>query len=129
MKIKIDKYSFDASAKKVFFLDYEEIYLDRVLLITNVTDNIIVYNFADTTKGGSVSENALTLEYDTTAMEDSDKLLIFYEEADVIESGDRLTLTKDKTVGELLEEILSELKETNIHLSTLTGMEISEKEQ
>jgi len=59
--------------------------LDSILLITNVTDNIIIYNFADPTKGGTVSDNVLTLTYDTSSMSNTDKLLIFYDDSTYVE--------------------------------------------
>lgn len=71
---------FDASAKTVTFPDYAEISLERVLIITNVTDGIIIYLFSDPAKGGSVSGNVLTLEYNTTSMSDSDSLQVFYDD-------------------------------------------------
>ncbi|MFA5993365.1 MAG: hypothetical protein WC823_00225 [Parcubacteria group bacterium] len=80
MKIRISNYIFDASAKTITFLDYSTISLEAVLLITNVTKNTIIYNFADETKGGAVEGNILYLAYSTLAMEDADKLLIFYDD-------------------------------------------------
>jgi hypothetical protein len=80
MKTKIDNYSFDKTAKTVIFTDYTTIRLDSILLITNVTDNIIIYNFADATKGGTVLTNVLTLAYDTSSMDNGDKLLIYYDD-------------------------------------------------
>lgn len=80
MKTLIKNYTFDASAKTVTFSDYTSISLNRVLLITNVTDNVIIYNFADPAAGGSVATNVLTLDYDTTAMDDTDALQIFYDD-------------------------------------------------
>ena len=47
MKIKINNYTFNATASKVTFNDYTSINLDGVLLITNVMPNIIIYNFAE----------------------------------------------------------------------------------
>jgi hypothetical protein len=79
MKKQITTYSFDASARTITFSDYGSIRLDSVLLITNVTDNIIIYNFADTSKGGSADTNILTLEYNTATMDDTDKLMIYYD--------------------------------------------------
>jgi len=79
MKTKIENYSFNKTAKTVTFTDFPVINLNSVLLITNVTRNIILYNFADPTKGGSVVNNVLTLLWDTTEMEDLDNLQIFYE--------------------------------------------------
>lgn len=80
MKILITNYTFDASEKTITFGDYGSIVLDSVLLITNVTDNIIIYNFANPSLGGSVATNVLTLDYDTTSMSDTDDLQIFYED-------------------------------------------------
>lgn len=80
MKILVLNYTFDASEKQITFTDYNPIILERVLLITNVTDGIIIYNFADPAKGGTASTNILTLAYDTTSMADSDKLQIFYDD-------------------------------------------------
>lgn len=83
MKTLITSYLFDASAKTITFLDYSSILLESVLLITNVTDNLIIYNFAVSGKGGTVSGNVLTLVYDTTAMADTDDLQIFYDDGEV----------------------------------------------
>jgi hypothetical protein len=79
MKVLINNYVFDSSLKRVTFSDYSSIDLEGVLLITNVSINEIIYNFAEPTKGGTISGNQLTLTYDTTAMSGSDKLQIFYE--------------------------------------------------
>ena len=54
--------------------------LDAILLVVNVTSNIIIYNFADTTLGGTVATNVLTLTYNTSSMNDTDKLLIYYDD-------------------------------------------------
>lgn len=80
MKILVLNYTFDASEKKITFTDYNPIVIERVLLVTNVTDGIIIYNFADPTKGGTAATNVLTLAYDTTSMSDTDKLQIFYDD-------------------------------------------------
>ncbi len=80
MKILIKNYSFSAVEKKVTFVDYASIDLEGILLITNVTSNIIIYNFANPAKGGSVVGNVLTLDFDTTAMSNTDELQIFYDD-------------------------------------------------
>jgi hypothetical protein len=89
MKKLISNYTFNPTAKKVTFSDYTSISLERVLLITNVTINEIIYSFADPAKGGSVSGNVLTLDYDTTGMSSTDKLQIWYEDIELpaIEEG------------------------------------------
>ena len=73
--------------------------LDRLLLITNVTDNLILYNFGDTAFAGTTAVvnntettdmpkilaaedgwTRITLQYNTSAMSANDKLQIFVEE-------------------------------------------------
>jgi hypothetical protein len=80
MKTLVSNYTFDASAKTITFDDYASIDLERVLLITNTTDNIIIYNFASAAKGGTVATNVLTLTHDTTSMDDADDLQIYYDD-------------------------------------------------
>lgn len=80
MKTLVPNYTFNASAKTITFLNYPSISLDGLLLVTNTTDNIIIYNFASAGKGGTVSGNVLTLDYDTTSMDNSDNLQIFYDD-------------------------------------------------
>ena len=82
MNIKIDNYKFDKTARTVTFCEYESIRLDKIAIITNVTDNIMIYNFVSPTLSGSVSGNVLTLSYDTSTMDDSDKLQIIYDDKD-----------------------------------------------
>lgn len=74
-------YSFDKTAKTVTFSGLrDDITLSNILLITNVTANIIIYNFADSTKGAvSFNNNVLTLDYDTSAMANTDVLQIFLD--------------------------------------------------
>jgi hypothetical protein len=80
MKIKIDNYSFNSATKQISFTDYNTISLDGILLITNVTDNVIIYNFANPLLGGTVLGNVLTLTADTISMSNGDSLQIFYED-------------------------------------------------
>jgi hypothetical protein len=82
MKTRIANYTFDASAQTVTFTDYTAISLEGVLLVSNATDGLILYNFADPAKGGSAATNVLTLEYDTTAMDDTDDLIVYYDDGD-----------------------------------------------
>lgn len=78
MKKLVTSYTFTAAAKTIASADFTS--LEKVQLITNVTDQVIIYNFADTTKGATLSGTTLTLEYDTTTMDDADKLQIFVED-------------------------------------------------
>ena len=74
-------YAFDKTAKTVTFSGLREsITLSNILLITNVTANTIIYNFADSTKGAvSFNNNVLTLDYDTSSMANTDVLQIFLD--------------------------------------------------
>ena len=77
-------YTFDASAKTIVL---DGIYgQERLLMISNITDNVIIYVFNQTIFGLSsysidtVNETTtLVLTYDTTSMSDTDKLQIFVE--------------------------------------------------
>jgi len=53
--------------------------LPQVLLITNVTSNIMIYNFASNPIGGTINNNVITLNYDTSGMADTDILQIFID--------------------------------------------------
>jgi hypothetical protein len=79
-----------------------------VLLITNVTDNVIIYNFADATKGGAVTDNILTLAYNTATMDDTDKLMIYYDDSDVSPATELKQDTLDSLI-ETLQELAQRL--------------------
>lgn len=79
MKILFENYSFNAASQQITFNTTDVIGLEDLLVITNVTDNAIIYNFADPTKGGTISNNVLTLTYNTTGMSNTDKLQIFLD--------------------------------------------------
>jgi len=82
-------YTFDASAKQVTIeLDEGVPSLEALLVITNVTDNVIIYNFANPLLGGTLSGSTFTLTYDTTAMSDTDDLQIWYYVSDAMAVAD-----------------------------------------
>jgi len=60
----------------------KQITLEQILVITNVTDGIIIYNFAEPGKTGSVANNIITLNTDTSSMSSSDILQIFIDICD-----------------------------------------------
>lgn len=80
MKKLITAYTFDASAQTVTLTGLTSATLENVLLITNVTDGIIIYNFAEAAKGATIASGVLTLDYDTTSMDDADRLQIWYDD-------------------------------------------------
>lgn len=78
--VDVGSYTFDASAQTVTISGVTgNLNLEQILIITNVTDQIIIYNFADVAKGGSISSNVITLEHDTTSMSDTDRLQIWVD--------------------------------------------------
>lgn len=97
MKKLISNYSFNAAAKQITLSDYTSINLESLLIITNVTDNVIIYNFAGQGKGATVTGNVLTLDFDTTSMSDSDDLQIFVDNSEVGASETTLEALKDLT--------------------------------
>lgn len=101
MKRLVTNYTFNAAAKTVTLPDFTAISLNRLLLITNVTDGAIIYNFADPALGATVATNVATLEYDTTGMDNADSLQIWYDDPNesmtVVGAGadiDRVGFTK-----------------------------------
>ena len=83
-KLLVGNYRFDASEKVVFCSG--NIAAERFLVVTNITRNTIIYNFADVNTGyGGVTYDAITDEtelallYDTTSMADTDVLQIFIQ--------------------------------------------------
>lgn len=74
-------YSFNPGSQTITFSGIDQaITLSNILLITNVTDNVIIYNFADSSNGGSsFSNNVLTLDHDTSGMSSSDTLQIYLD--------------------------------------------------
>lgn len=82
MKKLITAYSFNKTAKTVTFTGLTTVELERILLIVNVTRNVIIYQFNDPALSGAVAGNVLTLAFDTTAQANGDKLQIFYDSAD-----------------------------------------------
>lgn len=97
MKILFEDYTFNAAAKQITFNTSETITLPQLLIITNVTDNLIIYNFADPNYGGTITNNVLTLTYNTSLMSDSDGLQIFLENQYTPASQETLQYLSDQT--------------------------------
>ena len=104
MKKLVSNYSFNAAAKQITLPDYTSIDLESLLLITNVTDNVIIYNFAGQGKGATVTGNVLTLDFDTTTMSNTDELQIFLD--------DGLSPAANATI----EELTKTLEDNNFFL-------------
>ena len=86
--IKSNYYLFDASEREVIIPG--GIQREQLILVTNVTDNKVIYNFSDPELTATIYEistdirNVVTtrvkLAYDTTGMSDTDKLQIVYDD-------------------------------------------------
>lgn len=82
MKNLIINYTFNAAGKTITFTDFASIDKEKILLITNVTTGGIIYNFSKSDMRGTVAGNVLTLAASTSGMNNSDDLMIFYQEQD-----------------------------------------------
>lgn len=71
-------YSFSAATSTITF--NESIYLEGITTITNLSDNVLIYQFNNPLLGGSLSSDrkTLTLVFDTSSMSDADPLQIGY---------------------------------------------------
>ncbi len=110
MKALLETYTFSPSTKQVTFITNQTISLERLLLITNVTTNQIIYNFANPSAGGTVSNKVLTLDYDTISMSPSDKLQIYLENGATPASDETINALADQTA---LMARMVKLLETN----------------
>jgi hypothetical protein len=104
MKQLISNYTFIPQSKQVVLTDYTTINLERLLLITNVTKNIIIYNFADPLTGAVVDGNVVLLNADTTQMPNTDKLQIFYDTVNENATEASLVLLQEQNI--LLRRLL-----------------------
>jgi hypothetical protein len=80
---RLATYTFDASAGTVTFTESPAVVLAGIMGIINVHGavNVVIYDPIDPLKGGSVLTNVLTLVYDTTTMNDTDELIVKYDDA------------------------------------------------
>jgi hypothetical protein len=79
-------YTFNAAAQTITFSE-TTLTLANILLITNVTANTIIYNFADPSNGAvSLVNGILTLDHDTTPMSSNDVLQIYLDLESIDES-------------------------------------------
>lgn len=95
------QYTFLPLAKQIVFApSVGPLDLSQILIITNLANNVMFYqfNYPGTGFGGDLSGQTLTLDYDTTTMLASDPLLIRI----TVRNGNG---TKDTTLDEVLLEL------------------------
>jgi len=100
-KNQIKNYTFDASEKKVTFSDFGTIDLESIYAVINDTDGVTIFQKGSTTKGGGVSGNVLTTDFDTSSplMADEDKLTILYDEGSVPTLSKSFEYNSGETTG------------------------------
>lgn len=84
-----NRYTFTPGAAGVGTVTINALYnLNELLMITNVTTNVVIYNFSDTSRGGAISQSrsttspqtVITLDFDTSSMNSADELQIYVEQ-------------------------------------------------
>lgn len=78
MAYQVKTYQFNPGARTITFPNHRTIYLENIGLITNTTSGVVIFNWEDSSKKGSVSNNILTLDYNTSGMSSTDVLDIVY---------------------------------------------------
>jgi hypothetical protein len=124
MKLLFENYTFNSTAKQITFDTSDTITLEKILIITNVTDNIIIYNFADPLKGGTISNNVLTLNYDTTSMSNSDSLQVFLDINGAPASDDSILLLRRivQLLTPLATQDTNQRQRVNVDTGTLSSV-------
>lgn len=119
-------YAFNPTAKTVTFSGLsQQITLANILLITNVTANTIIYNFASSSTGAvSFANNVLTLDYDTTSMNSTDVLQIYLDLAgeeslhDLLRRMNKLLESNAVVDARLRQKVVIEAIGTNLAAPT-----------
>lgn len=107
---QIKTYVFDASAQTITFTNESNIELESIQPILNVTRGKAIYNGINSDRGGSVATNVLTLEYNTTAMSDSDDLAIYYDDGTepATEEKQDTQITEAESTNDKLDDVIEQ---------------------
>ena len=109
----IGAYIFNPALQTITFVGIPTITQDQILLITNTTDGIILYNFADASSGGTLAGNTLTLLTDTTTMSATDGLQVYIDiptnlAVDTAAAHDAYTHLLLERIADLLEPMATQ---------------------
>ena len=74
--VDLGNYTFDASAKTITFTGVTVQSIEQIKPIVNGERAVVIFNPAESGKFGSLSNNVLTLDFDTTSYADTDSLYI-----------------------------------------------------
>jgi hypothetical protein len=110
-----EDYTFNSDNKTITIENsIENFNKEFLLIVTNVTTNTIIYNFGCDGFGGTIENNVLTLEYDTSSMSSSDNLQIILYTVTNLETSIQIELLntiKNNTTE--LNKIKELIKQTN----------------
>ena len=104
MKKLVNNYAFVPSARQVLINEDLFSSLEQLLLITDVSTNTVIYNFADPNLGGVLTDQTITLDYNTASLSNADSLQIFID----VDDGSRVSLVALLQSG--LAEIVHQLQ-------------------
>lgn len=97
----IGNYIFHPELKKVSFINIPyELELKNIFSIFNINSGVMVYSFARPGFSGTITNNTLTLNYDSTSMDPTDELQIIVDIPDNYISSD---------VGDAVRKLISVL--------------------
>jgi hypothetical protein len=82
--VDIGSYTFNKTAKTVTITGVSALTLEQILLIINATSNQIIYQHTYPDFGGTINNNVITLDCDTSTMNNSDNLYIAIESNNLV---------------------------------------------
>lgn len=100
-------YTFIPSTKTIRFSQVVKLEQKDILLIVNLNGNHILYNFACSDEGGTLSGNVLTLVKDTSDMTPTDKLMVIVLDQDRSENYLKEILEQMRNQNEMIEKYLT----------------------
>jgi hypothetical protein len=119
--IEESDYTFNATEGTITFSnEIEQVSLHNLLLITNVTDNKVLYNFGCVNYGGTITGLVLNLEQDTSNMSNDDilQIVVYTTESDMDKLVKSYLLSLNEQLG-CLQTLIDEQKLTNIWLKEI----------
>ena len=90
-------YVFNKQNKTITLSGLSTLTINKILLILNVTRNTVIYRPITAGLGGTIAGNVITLDYDTTAMNNADELQVWVDYPN--------TLATDANRNDMIQEI------------------------
>ena len=103
----LGSYAFSPSTNKVTIIGMPNLAQEQILLITDTTAGVIIYNFASATFNGTILNNVITLDYNCTALSTTDTLQIYVDIPDTAPADTAMMM--DSYTHLLLERIVEQL--------------------